>query len=69
MLVLGCSRLVPLPIHFVKKNCRGGADVERVNMRGHGDRHRFIAGGEHGGGNAIAFAAQNEAAVAGEIRL
>ena len=58
-----------MAVYFVKKNCGGGADVERVNMRRHGDGHGVITGGEDCRGDAVAFAAEDHAAISGEIGL
>ena len=61
--------LPPLPVDFVEENRRGGADVQRIHRGRHGNGHRFIAGFQNGRGNAVAFAAEDDAAIAGKIRL
>jgi len=63
------THFFPLASGFVEKNGGGGADVERVHCRRHGDGHRFIASFQHSSGDAITFAAENKAAVTGEVRL
>ena len=63
------SGMFPLPRGFVKKHRGGGADVQRIHRRRHGNRHRFVARFQNRRRNAVAFAAEDEAAIAGEIRL
>src|ERR1700754_3715630 len=62
-------RTCSLPIGFVEEDSGGGADVEGVDVWWHGNRHGFIAGGEHCGGNAVTFAAEDNAAISAEIGL
>ena len=58
-----------LTIDLVKKNRRRRTDVERIHRRRHRNRHRFVARLQNRRGNPVAFAAENEAAIAGKIRL
>ena len=73
--MLNAQRITPsthfsaLAGNFIKKNRRGGADVERIHRWRHGDGDRLIAGFQHRGRDAVTFAAESQAAIAGEIRL
>ena len=62
-------KLFPLTRNLVEKNRRRRAHIERVHRGWHGNGHRFIARFQHGCRNAIALAAEDDAAIAGEIRL
>ena len=54
---------------FVEENRRGGADVQRIHGGRHGNGHRFVTRFKDRCGNAVAFAPEDDAAIAGEIRL
>ena len=58
-----------LAIRFVKECRRGAADVERVHRFRHRDGCGVIASGQHGWRDAVAFAAEHDAAIAGEVGL
>ena len=62
-------RLSALAVHLVKKHRRRRADVQRIHVVRHRNRHRLVARGQNLPGNPVAFAAENHAAIAGEIRL
>ena len=55
--------------HFIKKNRCGGSNVQGIHIWRHRNGDRFIARGEHGRRDAIAFAAKDDAAVTREIGL
>lgn len=63
------SAFLALPAGLVEEDGGGGTDIEGINFVGHGDENGFVAGGEDGFGDAIAFAAEDDAAIAGEIGL
>jgi hypothetical protein len=54
---------------FVEEDGGGGADVERIHFLGHRYQDGFIALGQYRRGDAVAFAAEDDAAVAREIGL
>src|SRR5438445_13095217 len=54
---------------FVEKDGGGAADVEGIDLWRHRDGDGFITHGQHGRGNTLAFAAENDAAVAGQVGL
>ena len=59
--------LLPLTRNFVKENRCGGADVQRIHRWRHGNGDRFVTGLQNRRGNSTAFAAEDDAAIAGEI--
>src|ERR1035437_8190809 len=61
------SSFPPLPVDFVEKNRRRRAHIERIHRGRHGNGHRFIASFQDRRGNAVALAAEDDAAIAGEI--
>ncbi len=65
----GLNTEIPLAGGFVEEDGCCCADVKGIHCVGHGDEDGFIAFGENGSGDAMAFAAENNAAVAGEVRL
>lgn len=54
---------------FVEEDSRSGADIKGIHFVGHGDEDGFVAGGEDRFGDAITFAAEDDAAIAGKIGL
>jgi hypothetical protein len=65
----GLLRVVSLAVGFVEEDGSGGTDVEGIDIWRHWDGDGFVAGGENLGADAITFAAEYDAAIAGEICL
>jgi hypothetical protein len=63
------STFSALAVDLVEEDGRGAADVERIYRGRHRNGHGVVAGFKYRGGNALALAAENEAAIAGEIGL
>src|SRR6266704_4019831 len=61
--------LPPLALDFVKEDCGGSGDVERINIGNHGDGHSLVAMVQQRLGYPVAFAAKQDAAVTLETGL
>src|SRR5665213_3120906 len=52
---------------FIKEDGGGGADVQGIHAVGHGNQDGLITHGQDGFGDAIAFAAEHDAAITSKI--
>lgn len=65
----GLGEGAALTAGFVEKDGASAGGIEGVHLDEHGDGDAFVADLEDGFGNAVAFAAEDDAAVAGEVGL